>query len=227
MRQRILLLFIITITAFQLKAQFGVSGQYTHYYLEDWEETARTNLHQHNYGIALDYWFRLRDYRWEMVPTISGHMGVNSEDEEGTIYNLKSTKFHFKNNFYILDFKGDCNCPTFSKQGGFLEKSLFLQVAPGYGLNILQTNSESIDLQDFNHLFELGLGAGLDIGLSDLITLSPYFNYVITTKTDHDYLRQFNGMDKQNMNYFVAGIRLGLRPDYARPNNIRRRNLRY
>ncbi|MCB9291906.1 MAG: hypothetical protein H6559_02055 [Lewinellaceae bacterium] len=29
-------------------------------------------------------------------------------------------------NIYFLDLEGDCDCPTFSKSGGFLQKGLFL-----------------------------------------------------------------------------------------------------
>lgn len=37
-------------------------------------------------------------------------------------------------NVYLLDLKGDCDCPTWSKSGNTLTKGLFLQLSPGYSL---------------------------------------------------------------------------------------------
>lgn len=228
MKKQIVCLAIILMSTIKLMGQFGVSLQYYNFPVILVEEKVAANVYDLNYGVAVDYWMRLKNYRWEMVPTVSIHTGNKSETtfNENTTFGLQAYKFHFKNNLYLLDFKNDCDCPTFSKQGGLFQKSFFVQVAPGYGFYQLKAENGTISKEQ-KHVGELGIGAGFDFGLSDLITISPYFNYVLTTKIDYDYLSEANESFNTRMNHFVAGIRLGLRPDYARPSNKRRRALRY
>ncbi|MDA9773956.1 hypothetical protein N9B82_03275 [Saprospiraceae bacterium] len=204
--------------------QFGISTEFRHYPINDWEAELGENNLDVNYGISLDYWMRLKNYRWEMMPTLSGSWTPNSTNDN--VFGITTGRFQIKNNLYLLDFKNDCNCPTFSKQSGWFKKSFFFQVAPAYSFNHLNTNRIETK-QDNYHLFELGLGAGFDFGISDLITISPYFNYVITNRFANDRLSTTDEEFKTNLNHLVVGLRLGLRPDYARPNNVRRRNLRY
>ena len=221
-----LLCLLLNIT----NAQFGVSTEFRSYPVNDFESIVNDNLFDANYGISMDYWFRLKNYRWEMMPTLSASISPDKTTTylESSDIGLFTGRFQFKNNFYLLDFKNDCNCPTFSKQNGWFKKSFYLQLAPSYGWNRLSLNPTNAEASTANiHLFELGLGAGFDIGFSDLVTLSPYFNYVITNRFSQDKIQSIEDNARNNLNHFVVGVRLGLRPDYARPSNIRRRNLRY
>ncbi len=210
------------------KAQFGLSTEFRSYPVNTWENIVGDNLFDANYGLSLDYWFRLKNYRWEMMPTISASLSPakNTNYLESSDIGLTTGRFQFKNNIYILDFENDCNCPTFSKQNGWFKKSFYLQVAPAYAWNRLAVNTAETSTANM-HLFELGLGAGFDIGFSDLVTLSPYFNYVITNRFNQDLIQTIENSESTNLNHLVVGIRLGLRPDYARPSYMRRRNLRY
>lgn len=227
---RILLSLAIVVSCFQLsQAQFGISLQGMNYRPSAIEERVATSVYDLQYGLAADYWMRLKNYRWEMVPTVSYTMGQTTSTEfmESSELSLQSLGFHFKNNLYLLDFENDCNCPTFSKQGGWFQKAFFVQVAPGYSMNWLNHSDVASEESEIAHLFELGIGAGFDFGLSDLITISPYFNYVWTNNFEYSYLSSEEETFKGNLQHFVVGLRLGLRPDYARPRTMRRRNLGY
>lgn len=227
-------LFAIILICFSFGAfaQIGISTQFLSYPLDYEEEKLETDFYDASYGFAIDYWARLKNYRWELAPTLSANFGQKQTTNaffDGEEISMWAAKFHVKNNFYILDFKNDCDCPTFSKQSGWFSKAFFIQVNPGIALH--RQTVERIDAaskyKDDRYQAELGLGAGFDIGLSDLITISPYFNYVITSKTDSELLNVNNGIETFRTNHILAGIRLGLRPDYARPSFKRRRALRY
>lgn len=222
------LFFILLISSFGASAQIGISAQFLSYPLEYEEELYGTDFYDASVGFAFDYWLRLKNYRWEMVPTLSANFGQGIETDaifSNTEVNMWASKFHIKNNLYILDFKNDCDCPTFSKQSGWFSKSFFLQVSPGISYHKLTANAEGLDtnLNDSRFQAELGLGAGFDFGISDLITISPYFNYVFTSKTNNVFPTTSSVIEEFRTNHFLAGIRLGLRPDYARPSSRRRR----
>ena len=223
-------MLVILCLSFQLgHSQFGISLQGMNYRPSAIEEKVESSVYNLQYGAAVDYWMRLRDYRWEMVPTVSYTLGqtTSTSFNENSDLSMQALGFHFKNNLYLLDFENDCNCPTFSKQGGWFQKAFFIQVAPGYSMNWLQHVDPSSEGNEIKHLFELGIGAGFDFGLSDLITISPYFNYVWTSNFEYDYISSTEETIKSNLQHFVVGLRLGLRPDYARPPTVRRRNLGY
>ena len=221
--------FFLLISGFWASAQIGVSAQFLSYPLDTEEELYGIDFYDASYGFAVDYWLRLKNYRWEMVPTVSANFGTSVNAPNPFSSNLEvsmwASKFHVKNNFYILDFKNDCDCPTFSKQSGWFSKSFFLQISPGVAFHRVQATSisESSNFSDNRWQAELGLGAGFDFGISDLRTISPYFNYVLSSKTDAHYIPNFAGSEDFRTNHFLAGIRLGLRPDYARPSSRRRR----
>ena len=216
-------LFSVILIPFS-QAQFGISGQILSYPIVEWEEQIGDNFHDISYGGAIDYWMRLKNYRWEMVPTISFNTSSKVSSESvagGSDINMSAYKFHFKNNVYPLDFKNDCDCPTFSKQSGWFQKSLFIQLAPGYALHRVNVSPTEIiegiiPLDQNIHSFEVVLGVGFDIGISDFLTISPYFNYVYNTNKSIQ-LSILNPIIEANMNHYLFGVRLGFRPDYARP----------
>ena len=223
---------ILICFSFGASAQMGISAQFLSYPLDYEEEILEIDFYDASYGFAIDYWARLKNYRWELAPTLSANFGTSAVSTDlfgGSDLSMWGAKFHIKNNLYLLDFKNDCDCPTFSKQSGWFSKSFFVQVAPGVAFHQQAAKIQDVAGENIDNRFqaELGLGAGFDVGLSDLITISPYFNYVITSPTSSDFISINEGLEKFRTNHFVAGIRLGLRPDYARPSARRRKALRY
>lgn len=130
-------------------------------------------------GVGVDYWFRLKKYRLEFFPSLQfqfAHENVTLSDATKGALNWSVIDFTPLIQFYPLDFKNDCKCPTFSKQGQFLKKGLFIQAAPGIGFSHLVGKNTEVD-QISNWIGLARVGMGIDIGISDLITVSPAVNY--------------------------------------------------
>lgn len=174
------------------------------------------------FSVGLDYWFRLKNQRIEFYPEIN--YATLSDDLAGDVdlqFNMFS--FYFNTQIYFLDFAGDCDCPTFSKDGTIFDKGLFLLISPGYSFQNFEISPNEGEVQKLdNSTFNIGAGLGLDIGISDVITLTPFGGaryYLSTPWNGHDTVyfvdnslgRIAPGQDK--LLQFFAGIRLGFRFD--------------
>lgn len=117
---------------------------------------------------GLGYWFRLPNHRVEFVPSLSYFRSESLGRE------FAELGLHLRTNLYVFDFTGDCDCPTFGKQGPQLQKGFFIQVAPGYQLSRREGGFFGNQYQGY---VGLGLGLGLDIGVSNFMTLTPFAGY--------------------------------------------------
>ena len=161
-------------------AQIGVSVGGTLNNAAGWAITDLNNsttydLPGNSYFVSLNYEFSSKNYRIAFVPEIGGALFENDIIDLGTFKN-KTLRFQLNTHIYFLDFKGDCDCPTFSKKGNPLKKGLFLNISPGvsYFANTLETlTSNSTD-----NLIKPNIGAGLgyDIGVNKNITLTTFAN---------------------------------------------------
>ncbi len=166
------------------------------------------------YEVGLNYWFRLPTKRVEFMPTIYYGSANYSSPATGK---FSEVGVQFKTNIYPFDFGGDCDCPTFGKQGPQLQKGFFLQLSPGYALY----RSSGIGETDNRTGFTLGGGVGLDIGLSNLVTITPVasvrhgfspFMEVVYT----DINGQDSGLDEPKLTTFLLGLQLSFRLDHKR-----------
>ena len=172
----ILLLFI----PFTSDAQIGIAAGGTLNRAKGWIITDLNNnmkydLPGNSLFLSLNYEFSIQNYRIAFVPEIGGALFENDIIDLGTFIN-KTIRFQLNTHIYYLDFKGDCDCPTFSKKGNPLKKGLFLNISPGvsYFANTLETlTSNSTD-----NLIKPNIGAGLgyDIGVNKNITLTTFAN---------------------------------------------------
>ncbi|MEM1217192.1 MAG: hypothetical protein AAGJ82_15965, partial [Bacteroidota bacterium] len=128
----------------------------------------------------------------------------------------------FNTNFYVLDFEGDCDCPTFSKQGPGLQKGLFLQLSPGwsYFSQTLNDNLFGVQVTDNISAFNFGLGLGLDLGLSDLVTITPQVGFRYYPSVEWPALGDESPIilpteiqAESSLQQLTAGLRLGIRLD--------------
>ena len=130
---------------------------------------------------------------------------------------------------YPFDLNSDCNCPTFSKQGNTLAKSFFLEIAPGLQwskLNVI-TRNENNDTQTRSSTdalsFRLAAGAGFDIGISDLLTVTPWVQGFWSPGVDWNGLNDglfvdgSPGNETATLTGIGYGIRFLFRPDYQKP----------
>ncbi|MEZ4980629.1 MAG: hypothetical protein R2769_03395 [Saprospiraceae bacterium] len=168
-------------------AQLGVTAYVSQSTSKYFQTDQNLDPFQHA-GAALHYWFRINETRVEFFPEIGFTKGSFLDyPENGTSQftfireAYQSYFFRIPTRFYVLDFEGDCNCPTFSKQGTFFKKGFFLMLAPGvqmanfpvdYGLLVSgEEQKESFSRTGVS--WSVAGGLGLDIGISDAITITP------------------------------------------------------
>ena len=119
--------------------------------------------------VGVGYWFRLKNVRLEFVPEVGVSRLSTTEPKEGTTATwMPGVRFHTR--LYPLDFRNDCDCPTFSKQQKTFQKGFFLELTPQADW-VLANNKSSTNSYG---LLSAGLGAGFDVGLSDHVTLTPW-----------------------------------------------------
>lgn len=232
--RKLIITTVISLVAFQISnAQFGITYSYSKSNPENWQNIvnqyrSEADLFDSGWAVGLNYWFRLKNYRWEFYPEVSYRS--NSSDfsvaENTEMLGLDFYQFQVHSQVYIFDIEGDCNCPTFSKDGNFFTKGFFVSISPGLGIarqhyefnnsftmtNILQSE------HDFN--YHLGIGAGIDIGLTDLITVTPLFQWKKYFSLDwENFETLFNQLSENennsaNLSEMNFGLRLGIRLDY-------------
>ena len=217
-------------------AQVGFSGSYLSGNFTEFEEQLQNTfelgpvngqgLWQNGYKIAVDYWFRLKPVRIEFLPEL-GFSSFQSDLFEPTASSPLDSRFsslHFQANIniYPLDFVGDCDCPTFSKSEPIFQRGFFLQIAPGVQYQSIIFNPDGNTRFAFDAFnYSLAGGIGLDIGVSDFITVTPYAKYWYFFEVDYALANDFRPFEIDPTEQFVngtanqieAGLRLGFRFD--------------
>lgn len=145
------------------------------------------------FEVGLGYWNRIKSKRLEFIPEVS-YTSLKGDDGIGDLTGLNLNANVL---IYALDFHSDCNsCPTFSKDGGTIKKGFHWIIAPGFSSYKLSDVSESI----INN-FRLAAGAGLDIGITNMLTLVPFVTYSIAGK------EKFYGNDENRPKQLHLGLR--------------------
>lgn len=221
-------LFLMTATSF---AQIGLNAGYTFNDAAEWKivngDNANDVIHDfygNNLSFGIDYWFRLPNHRVEFTPEFNYQQNSSTYVYDPLNFDLNSSMISFfaNTNFYIFDFKGDCNCPTFSKRGPELQKGFFLRLSPGISYFTNKLESEGALFENKNFSFSIGAGAGIDFGVSDLLTITPLamlryypeleWSQISTIDVgikEWDYPK-----DLSSLTQIYLGLRLGLRFDY-------------
>ncbi|GEM_PF-1392444 len=213
------LIIALWVAVLPIKAQVGIKIVTTLAQYKIAETVSNEKLFSTKAGLGIDYWFRLKKYRLEVMPAI--HFQTASEelvlnDQSIGVLNWSFIDFAPGFQIYPLDFKNDCQCPTFSKQGKFIKKGLFLHLAPGIGRSVLNSNTiQGTPATDWIGFVRLGIG--IDIGLSDLITWSPSVSYQLSQPLDWSPF--FQSISSQNLrinNGLFLAARFGFRMDKKR-----------
>lgn len=233
--RNLFLLLVCGLFAANANAQFGITALYQSSQ-DDFTSitTPSGGILQNGYEIAADYWFRLPTKRIEFMPTVSfgkyDNVVMVNPNASGFAeplsldYNATEIGFQFKTNFYLFDFGTDCNCPTWGKQGPALHKGFFIQLAPGVShFRVNSTFTELDRTQQSNHtFFNLGIGAGIDFGLSNLVTITPLVSYrynlngVAWNAFDAPCDQCDQLPTEGRISALQAGIRVGIRLDERR-----------
>jgi hypothetical protein len=207
---------------FRVKSNFENHGQLNNV-LHDLYGGSK-NLFSPSYEIGVDYWFALKKKRIEFLPELAFAYG-NTDITNDVNVNMQRFLFNFHTQIYALDLNEDCNCPTFSKQGPSINKGFFFHVTPGVSFNQTNSTVTSSDLIEIitekksqNLLFHVGLGLGLDLGINDLITLTPMASYYFFSAGSYDI--PINQLETTTVNYAFTQlqfqVRAGFRFDYRR-----------
>lgn len=219
-----LLALLLCLSANALFSQFGVSVKYQSNSLKDWntEYASRSgneiNFFDSSLEFGLNYWFKLKNNRIEFLPEISYAKYSQSQalPQASNLGFLPSdlTTLAFNTNIqiYPLDFDGDCNCPTWGKDGNVIEKGFYWLLNPGLAMHKVSLTAEDVTDDISNMSLRMGIGAGLDIGIHKIMTISPFVLYsrdfgIGSDDATYSWLPTANGQ-------WNVGMRLIFRPDY-------------
>jgi len=213
------ILFILIVSVTIGHAQIGIRTNYHQVSSPTWErlvqtaspDAGQTNLDLRGYSIGVDYWFRLQSYRMEFYPEIGySNLGRLSHGEQSFRWNQYYTKFN--THFYVLDFEEDCDCPTFSKQSPWFKKGFFFSLMVGAGYSIMdEINVVENTYNEWNFLASIGVG--LDIGISDFITITPNVQWTHWINPEWRGISYESDLSAERtpISAVSAGIRIGFR----------------
>ena len=163
---------------------------------------------------SIEYHFRLKENRVEFHPGIGYRTTFN---QSGMMGYFSSFDLDLATSIYPFDFEGDCNCPTFSKDGEVFKKGFFFELIPGIGYQLLKrieaepSEPENLPIKTKNVVFKLGGAAGLDLGFSDHFTMTPMISATFVSAEDWNGLN-LDGSGGKLDDYMYLGF--GLRFTY-------------
>lgn len=233
--KKCLISFLLLVLFQSINGQFGLRLKYNNNNYEEWQTAVGHRFGQDKklfspgFEAGIDYWFRLKKRRIEFLPEVSYKMALtNYGTSELDKLSLSGINFNFHTQIYALDLEGDCNCPTFSKQGPSINKGLFFHFTPGLGYFAAKASVNGDPPTEFKDkasglVFRAGIGAGMDIGLSDLITVTPVISYYFHSGMTWEKLdARPNDLEiyypdsTVNPSQLQFTLRFGFRPDYSR-----------
>ena len=218
--------FIVFIVALGFSAvsmaQIGVRTVYTLNNFSDWNQWARNASQVDEFfpsmlEFGLDYRLALKRIRLEFYPYLSYGLSETAINASAAKIKLNQIGAGVDMRYYPMDTDSDCNCPTFSKQGDFLQKSFFIMLSIGTRMYDLSTTTENI-VESNGLAYQIGGGAGLDIGFSDFFTLTPFAQLAYGGGYRYDELASVLATPadfSSSLTQTILGLRLGFRFDYT------------
>jgi len=236
---RLFIILLLLTVGFQAQAQFGFSARTNLNNFNAWEDFYQVNdistrPFRNTIDLGVNYWLRLKNKRVEFLPELTYSL-EKSDDltvPQGDNFSNTLTQYGFNLNthIYFMDLDNDCNCPTFSKQGTFVPKAIHLIINPGvyiYRNDLVIERDNLSELEHWGRAFKLGAGLGLDIGISDLLTITPFTLINFTSAYTSCNLDIYNdptsilcneGHPNSNNFHPQFGLRISFRPDYVKSN---------
>ena len=225
-------LFIVALfISFGIKAQIGVHFKTISTKGSDWNTIISLDLSSEEkvfttgFEYGVDWWLRLKKYRIEWTPQLSyGKSESTFITSGGNLRSYKIQMFNFtmNNNIYIFDLK-EPDCPRYGLQKDIFKKGFFLQVSPGITSFKQFFAIEGNAQETSTTTFKIGLGAGMDFVIGNIISITPYAKMNFYPLVSWDQLRETHAggapqitSGSSAINQLVIGIRLGLRPKILR-----------
>lgn len=211
-----------TISFAQLEG--GLTGGYFMQTIPEWESAVfglRSNerLLKNGFSQAVDFKIAgFENYR------VQFHLNAGTNYAETSLdtrqFKLRQIDFALSSKIFLLSLEADCDCPTFSREAGLLEKGFFVEFLAGASTYQAEMSEEMVISEDKGIAFKAGLGMGIEIGITDRITLSPYVRYqryfnvnwegLQTDIAAFDPTAEIEGNDATSINQVSAGLRLGV-----------------
>lgn len=230
MNKKLLSAFVFMLIGCSLSAQYGIRVKYASQSGEvlDFSKTileTQDDIYSNSIELGLDYWLKPFEKRIEFIPELA--YSFSNYESDKVALDQSAFSFILNTRAYPMDLGSDCDCPTFSKEGSFVTKGFYFELSPGimYNTQSLETSSWPMDREAFSSsisdlAFRLGIGAGLDIGISNLLTINPFITYnIISSNNPTPLLGEADPrVDLTNVegdiSQLVFGIRLSFRPNY-------------
>lgn len=213
---------IVGFTCIGNYAQVGIKTQYSINNFSDWNKWARNNAQIDEFfpsivEFGIDYRLSLSRVRLEFYPYLSYGQGTTQIRNSDESLKLSQYGLGVDMRYYPMDDSDDCNCPTFSKQGDFLQKSFFVLLSLGARKYNLDAALESIS-DDTGIAYQIAVGAGLDFGFSDFFTFTPFAQLAYGDGYNYSSLQSIYDVPndfKSSVVQTLLGVRLGFRFDYV------------
>ena len=176
--------------------------------------------------VGLEYWWKPMERRLEIMPELiyGWHETLTPDLSQGSPISSESYNASILINVraYPMDFNSDCDCPTFSKDGNFFTKGFYVELGPGVHYTKHEALTPTIQVpvhNSSNTSWRVHAGVGLDIGLSNLITLNPFFSYNWIGKDDRVQIAsqldpRVDPIYEAGATASFVGLRVAFRPDY-------------
>lgn len=204
-----------------IRAQVGLQGGFGSLRSSEWTRAIETRTTSSlnaapGWYTGIDYWFRLKKKRIEF--NLAALYGQYDQGlSQGGKLKIQQVGLLGFVNVYPLDLGSDCYCPTWSKSGDVFSKGFFLQVFAG-GVQLDKSlRHPQLELDHDQMLPVVGIGVGLDIGVSEPITLTPMIRYGWMPGAEWPGLEEGEKDRKlTTVGMLWAGLRLGFRFDRQR-----------
>jgi len=219
MSRVVALTVLFSVLCSTIYAQFGITTRYVANSYDTYGEVA--DWFDSNIEIGANYWFRLKNRRIEFLPEVYYGLSDNASllwpSGMETITKTYAGA-EFNTQIYIFDLANNCDCPTFSKQGPELQKSLYISIAPGVQLKSTEAVSalSTSPVTNFQASPYVGVGLGFDVGINNLLTISPYGSYRFHLQEEEIVSALDGTVFTDSMSSLQFGLRLIFRPDYVK-----------
>lgn len=206
-------------------AQVGITAAYANADAKEWERVFQLEIEDDRQlfisgaRLGINYWFRLKNVRIEFLPSVEyasyGTWTNNAVDRSE--FDLSSWGGFVHTRFYLFDFANDCNCPTFSKQNQLFKKGFFVSLSPGVERFTSSLTVKENGVSTITSVSEWkasgGIGVGLDLGISDFLTVTPIagISYAQNLNGSHLFNSTEPNVPNSDLMQYYAGVNIGLR----------------
>lgn len=173
-------------------------------------------------AFSIDYRLKLKNLRLEFRPELQWaipHSGENA----GWLTKGNYLGIWGNVTIFPFDLKGDCDCPTFGRQGSPIYKSLFLEAAPGLHYLAQEVKfsipgSDELIFQDGSVVPGGAIAVGAELKIQRNLAISPFARVVIFPDLSWPGLREAAEADnldpledRETLNGLQVGLRIGFR----------------